>query len=129
MDKGKAGGAAATLRRHVANNVAAEAGKMVEAQVLAERKRCAGLMALSEQATRIGVNFDADAAIRSRISLQAARNKVMSAAAIAGAEETSSVHGARAVGEGDSASTVDKAAMWRKAYENNRPKPAKLPEF
>ncbi|CAN7607058.1 hypothetical protein LJR245_004531 [Rhizobium leguminosarum] len=130
MDSKKKHHAAAALRKQVANRHAAEAEQAVSAHILAERKRCAGLMALSEQAARLRVSFDADAAILGRISLQAARNKVMHAAADGDAPETSPVFGPNATGrnlQAGSEKAVDKAAMWRKAYESNRPKPAKLP--
>lgn len=130
MDRQKERNAAATLRRQVASRFAGEARKVVEAHVLAERERCAGLMALSEQAARIGVSFDADAAILGRISLQAARNKVMAAAADGDAPETTSFHIGSSAGRNEqagAAKAMDKTAMWRKAYENNRPKRAKHP--
>lgn len=93
MDSKKKHHAAAALRKQVANRHAAEAEQAVSAHILAERKRCAGLMALSEQAARLRVSFDADAAILGRISLQAARNKVMHAAADGDAPETSPYSG------------------------------------
>ncbi|NEI57466.1 hypothetical protein GR200_20720 [Rhizobium leguminosarum] len=130
MDRRKKHDAAAALRKQVANRHAVEAEQAVGVHILAERKRCAGLMALSAQAARIGVSFDADAAIRSRISLQAARNKVMAIAADGDAPETSPLFMPNAAGQNHQAGSekaVDKAAMWRKAYESNRPKLAKLP--
>lgn len=126
MDEDGKRDAIAELRKQVATKLSSEAGLVVDARVLAERERCAGLIALSEQAARIGVRFDADAAMRSRISLDTARYKVLNAAAKRDTEETSTFHLGRT---GGSATAEDKTAMWRKAHENNRPKPAEHPKF
>lgn len=59
--------------------------------VAAEGSRCAGLVSLAAQADRLGVNFDASAAIRKGMSVASARRSILDAAADADGEETTAI--------------------------------------
>ena len=101
------------------NNLKKEVASVV---VAAERTRCVGLMAVAEQASRLGVTFDAEAAIRSRMSVRRARSIVMDAAAAGDAPETSGIAGPRAsatggAAEGTGPTAEQKKGMWAKAMK------------
>lgn len=93
--------------------------------VKAETERCSGLFAVAKQAERLGVKFDADAAIKKGMSVAAARAKVMDAAADGDAEETSAiaVPKNKAAGNGGTQKTMsaeEKKATWAKAMKRGR---------
>ncbi|MER8394073.1 hypothetical protein NKH10_19475 [Mesorhizobium sp. M1340] len=85
----------------------------------AERRRCAGLSALSSQADRLGVSFDASAAISKGMSVDAARAAILDAAAEGDADETTAI--AAPKNKADKAGkTMDaeaKTAAWKKAMK------------
>ncbi|MCB5201713.1 S49 family peptidase [Neorhizobium sp. T786] len=94
------------------------------AAVKAETERCSGLFAVAKQAARLGVTFNAEAAINSRMSVADARAKVMDAAASGDAPETSAIAAPKVKGAGQgghkSMSAEDKAAAWKKAHARKR---------
>lgn len=85
----------------------------------AERKRCMGLAALQTQADRLGVDFDASAAIAKGMSVEAARKAVLDAAAEADAPDTSAVAAPknRESKGATSLSADQKQAAWKKAMK------------
>lgn len=99
----------------------AKVASIVDRRIKAENERAAGLTAVAEQASRMGVNFDAAAAIRKGMSVADAREKVMAAAATGDADETSAIaKPKRADGQGTKVkvhSPEDKKAMWAKGFK------------
>jgi hypothetical protein len=92
----------------------------VDRAVKAESARCSGLHAVAEQASRLGVNFNALEAISKGMSVAAAREKVMSAAADGDADETSAIavpKNKSAAGGAQTHTAEQKQAMWAKAIK------------
>jgi signal peptide peptidase SppA len=92
--------------------------------VKAETDRCAGLQAVAGQAARLGVQFNAAEAIKKGMSVDAARAKVMSAAADGDADETSGIvlpKSKVAAGNGGETtmSAEAKKSAWGKALKRN----------
>ncbi|WP_172751201.1 S49 family peptidase [Ensifer sp. LCM 4579] len=103
--EGKKASAAAAL------NIGADAVK-------AETERCSALAALVPQAARLGVNFDLAAAIAGNVSVDAARAKIMDAAASGDAPETSAIAAPKQkAGGGKTHTAEDKRGMWKKAFK------------
>lgn len=92
--------------------------------VAAERERCAGLHSLAAQADRtFGVSFDAAEAIRTGMSVDKARERIMATAEEAGEAETTAIftpkRGASAHGSGSQTvlSAEQKRAAWKSAFK------------
>lgn len=86
--------------------------------IKAETERCAALASLAPQAARLGVNFDLAAAISGKVSVDAARAKIMDAAASGDAPETSAIAAPKQKAGGKQAHTAeDKRGMWKKAFK------------
>jgi signal peptide peptidase SppA len=87
----------------------------------AETERCTGLLAVANQASRLGVKFDAMAAMTAGMSVAEAREKVMTAAADGDAPETSAIatpnRKANAGGEHMTMSADAVSAAWGKAIK------------
>ncbi len=97
---------------------AAASGLGIDA-VKAETERCSALASLVPQAARLGVNFDLAAAIAGKVSVDAARAKIMDAAASGDAPETSAIASPKQkAGGGKQTHTAeDKRGMWKKAFK------------
>jgi signal peptide peptidase SppA len=87
----------------------------------AETERCAGLLAVANQASRLGVSFDAMAAITKGMSVADAREKVMNAAADGDAPDTSPIAAPkRNAAAPDGKKTISaeaKKSAWKKAIK------------
>lgn len=97
---------------------AAAPGLGVDA-VKVETERCSALASLVPQAARLGVNFDLAAAIAGNVSVDAARAKIMDAAASGDAPETSAIAAPKnkASGGKQTHTAEDKRGMWKKAFK------------
>jgi hypothetical protein len=97
------------------------------ATVHAERVRCVGLLAVAEQAARLGVIFDAEAAVRSRLSVKKARSMVMDAAADCDDVEISGVAVPQAntgmPGEQGTLSAQQKRDAWARGLKRSSSRP------
>lgn len=86
--------------------------------IKAETERCAALSALVPRAASLGVNFDLTAAISGKLSVEAAKAKIMDAAASGDAPETSAIAAPKQKAGGKQAHTAeDKRGMWKKAFK------------
>jgi ClpP class serine protease len=90
--------------------------------VKAESDRCAGLVALAEQASRLGVSFNSQDAIKKGLSVDAARKTVMDAAAEVEEGEVSALaapkHRAdKGAGNKKVMSAEDKRSAWAKGFK------------
>ena len=94
---------------------------IVERRLQAETDRCAGLHAVAEQASRLGVTFNAVEAIKKGMSVHDARAKVLAAASDGDADETSGIavpkNKAGKTGESKTMSAEDKRAAWKKGLK------------
>lgn len=97
---------------------AATEASAVDRAVSMETERCASLHALAKQADRLGITFDAHAAIKSKMSLSDARAKVLATAApeTGGGDEVSPVAAPkhRSDKTGANVTAADKSAIWAK---------------
>jgi len=83
--------------------------------VLAERERATQLFQLGQQAERMGIQFDAQAAVLSGMAVQAARARVLGEAANADADtHTSTVH-TPAMGN-DTTTGDGHRAAWKRGF-------------
>lgn len=85
----------------------------------AERTRCAELSKLCATADRLGVEFDASAAISKGMSVDAARAAILDAAAEGDAPETSTIAAPKTKAP-EGGKSMDKAAVsaaWKKAMK------------
>ncbi|WP_020178530.1 S49 family peptidase [Methylopila sp. M107] len=88
----------------------------VIAALAADRTRSAALTALGVMAAKLGVTFDASAAIAGNVGVQAARNAVLNAAAEKD-EAVITCSGPGTAEQSDRTGTASTRAMWRKALQ------------
>jgi len=92
-----------------------------QAHRLSERKRCAGLAHLAKLAGKLGVRFDASAAIAQGTSLSLARKRVLIAAANAQSGQNISPYAKQQERNfGGTSSSKAAAALWKQAKDKKR---------